>query len=126
MDIPELIETAQEARKNAYAPYSSLHVGAALLTCDNQVFTGCNIENASYGLTQCAERVALGNAVSAGSLEFKALAVVSDSEGFCRPCGACRQVIIQFGSGILVIMAAKDGSYEAKTIAELLPDSFQL
>lgn len=126
MDIAGLIKTAQQTSKNAYAPYSGLHVGAALLTSDDNVFPGCNIENASYGLTLCAERAAVANAVTAGHIRFKAIAVISDGEGYCRPCGVCRQVLREFGEDILVIMAAKDGSYEARSIAELLPDSFNL
>jgi len=125
MDVSHLIEEAQEAMQRAYAPYSGFRVGAALLTSDNQIFTGCNVENASYGLTVCAERIAVFNAISSGASEFKALAVVSDGEGYCRPCGACRQVIREFGKNILIIMASNDGRYEAKSISELLPDCFE-
>ena len=125
LDISRLLLMAEEARKNAYAPYSGLHVGAALLTADNQIFTGCNIENASFGLTVCAERVALFNAVSTGIREFVALAVISDGEGYCRPCGACRQVIREFGTDTLVVMATKDREYQVKRIVELLPEGFE-
>jgi len=125
MDVSHLIEEAQEAMQRAYAPYSGFRVGAALLTSDNQIFTGCNVENASYGLTVCAERIAVFNAISSGASEFKALVVVSDGEGYCRPCGACRQVIRECGKNILIIMASNDGRYEAKSISELLPDCFE-
>jgi cytidine deaminase len=125
MDISRLIKEAQQARQRAYAPYSGLNVGAALLSSDDKIFTGCNVENASFGLTECAERVAIFNAVSSGVTKFKAIAVASDGEGFCRPCGACRQVIREFGADILVIMVSRQGEYEVKSIAELLPGSFE-
>lgn len=125
IDIKRLIMEAQQARQRSYAPYSGFHVGAALLTAGNKIFTGCNVENASFSLAVCAERVAVFKAVSAGTAKFKALAVVSDGEGICRPCGACRQVISEFGSDILVIMASKEGNYEIKPISELLPGGFQ-
>ena len=126
LDISLLLQEAEGARQRAYAPYSGFQVGAALLTKGNQIFTGCNIENASFGLTECAERVALFKAVSSGATEFVALAVISDGEGFCRPCGACRQVIREFGADILVIMATRAMEYEVKTISELLPAGFEL
>ena len=126
MDIPRLLFEAEQAMQKAYAPYSGLHVGAALLTSDNKIFTGCNIENASFSLTQCAERIAVFNAVSAGSKDFLAIAVISDGEGYCRPCGACRQVIREFGSQISIIMAAQDKKYEIMSISELLPAGFNL
>lgn len=125
MDFSRLIVAAERAKEKAYAPYSGLHVGAAILTSDGQIFTGCNVENGSFSLTECAERVALFNAVSAGKREFKALAVISDGEGYCRPCGACRQVIIEFGRDVQVIMCTKEGQYQVKTISELLPLGFE-
>lgn len=125
MDVSRLIMEAQQARQRAYAPYSKFHVGAAVLTSDNEIFTGCNVENASYGLTVCAERIAVFNAVNAGARRFLALAVVSDGEGYCRPCGACRQVIREFGGDTKIIMASKDNTYEIKSISQLLPDSFE-
>lgn len=91
-------------------------MGAALLTGTNRVFTGCNIENASFGLTVCAERVAVYNAVSSGEKDFQALAVIGDGEDYCRPCGACRQVLAEFGGDILIIMANKEKQYEVKPI----------
>lgn len=125
MNVVRLIMEAQQARQRAYAPYSGFHVGAAVLTSDYEIFTGCNVENVSYGLTVCAERIALFNAVNAGARVFLALAVVSDGEGYCRPCGACRQVIREFGEDTKIIMASKDGTYEIKSISQLLPDSFE-
>ena len=126
MDISRLVEEAFFAKKAAYAPYSGFKVGAALLAASGRVFHGCNVENASYGLSVCAERVAVFNAVSAGERCFKAIAVVSDSEEYCRPCGACRQVISEFGSDILIVMADNKGNFEVKKISELLPYSFTL
>ena len=96
-----------------------------MLTSENEIFTGCNVENASFGLTVCAERVAVFNAVNAGATKFVALAVVFDGEGYCRPCGACRQVIREFGEDIKIVMASRDGAYQVKSISELLPDSFE-
>ena len=125
MDFSSLIAEAQQARQRAYAPYSRFRVGAAVLTSENEIFTGCNVENASFGLTVCAERVAVFNAVNAGATKFVALAVVFDGEGYCRPCGACRQVIREFGEDIKIVMASRDGAYQVKSISELLPDSFE-
>jgi len=101
MDFPveKMINTARAAKEAAYAPYSGLRVGAALLTFQGRLFKGCNIENVSYGLTVCAERVALYKALSEGERQFAAMAVISDLDGFCSPCGACRQVLSEFGSG---------------------------
>lgn len=126
MDISRLLEEAEGAKAKAYAPYSGFCVGAALLTKSNRIFTGCNVENASYGLTVCAERVALFNAISAGEREFLALAVIGDGDDFCRPCGACRQVIAEFGDDPAVIMANNQKEYEIKPISELLPQVFHL
>ncbi len=89
-----LISAAKKAKLTAYAPYSKFHVGAAVLTVDGQIFTGCNIENSSFSLTICAERVAIFKAISHGASKFKAIAVISDDHGFTPPCGACRQVLI--------------------------------
>lgn len=115
---------AVEARKNAYAPYSGFAVGAALLSKGRRVFTGCNVENASYGLTVCAERVALFKAVSEGVREFEAIAVAC-GETPCSPCGACRQVLYEFAPGLRVIMADGDGrTWEVAQITELLPRGF--
>ena len=97
MNWDSLVEVAWQAREAAYAPYSNFSVGAALLADDGRVFTGCNVENISYGLTNCAERVAVGAAVAAGAREFLAVAVVADTGVPISPCGACRQVLAEFG-----------------------------
>lgn len=119
-----LIDKAQQVRQFSYAPYSHYAVGACVLTEEGEVFTGCNVENVSYGLTMCAERVAIGTAVTAGFQNFKAIAIVGDE--LCRPCGACRQVLFEFGKDIIVIMADSKGNYEVAPIAELLPEAFVL
>lgn len=119
-----LIKIAREAREKAYVPYSKFKVGAALLTTDGLVFTGCNVENASYGLTCCAERTAIFKAVSEGHVNFDSLAVIADVPTMCSPCGACRQVIAEFGGNIKVHMANLKGEYMTKTAEELLPGFF--
>jgi len=119
MDWDALVEAAWEARKMAYAPYSNFAVGAALLGTDGRIFLGCNVENISYGLTNCAERVALGSAVAAGVRCFRAVAVVADTRVVISPCGACRQVLAEFGVP-RVILANRDGRLEF-TLDELLP-----
>lgn len=119
----DLIVLALEARKNAYAPYSHFPVGAALLAESGQVYAGCNVENASYGLSMCAERVALFKAVAAGERQFKAIAVVTET--MATPCGACRQVLAEFGEDELeIIVADPEGQMEIYTLGELLPTSF--
>lgn len=117
-----LIAQAMQARERAYAPYSNYKVGAALLGKSGQTYTGCNVENAVYPLTICAERTAVVKAVSEGEREFVALAVVTENGG--SPCGSCRQVVREFGADILVLIADTTGAYREMTIAELLPDSF--
>jgi cytidine deaminase len=96
MEIKPLIDQAIEARKHAYTPYSNFQVGAAVLTKNNHVFLGCNIENASYGLTNCAERTAIFKAISEGEKDIEAIVVVGDTDGPIAPCGACRQVMAEF------------------------------
>lgn len=115
----ELIATAWEAREKAYAPYSNFQVGAALLASNGQVFPGCNVENISYGLTNCAERVAIGAAVAAGVRDFEKVVVVADTVEPISPCGACRQVLAEFGVKT-IILANRAGSIEF-TLDELLP-----
>lgn len=128
MDFPveKLIKAAMAARERAYAPYSEFRVGAAILTRDGRYYTGCNIENASYSLTCCAERVALFKAVSGGERDFEAIAVTAGTEEYCTPCGACRQALAEFGGDIKVFMTNKEGDYLVQTVAELLPGAFKL
>ncbi|MDA8235985.1 MAG: cytidine deaminase [Clostridia bacterium] len=124
MNYQELIKKAEAAQANAYVPYSHFRVGAALLTKSGQVFTGCNVENASYGLTNCAERTAVFKAVSEGHTDFEAIAIIGDTPNYLSPCGACRQVLLEFGPEIKVIMANSKGEYTVQTVGELLPGSF--
>ncbi len=119
MDRDALIKAAWQAREMAYAPYSNFAVGAALLAADGRVFPGCNVENISYGLTNCAERVAIGTAVAAGVTKFSAVAVVADTGVPISPCGACRQVLAEFGVPV-VILANREGSLEF-SLESLLP-----
>jgi len=126
-DMENLISAADQARQKAYAPYSRFHVGAAVLCEDGTVFTGCNIENASYPVSNCAERTALFKAVSEGYREFKAIAVVSDAEGFTSPCGVCRQALSEFCEPELVIyMCGRNRKCRQTTLGELLPFAFSL
>ncbi len=122
----ELIALAHEAAKNAYAPYSNYHVGAALECADGEVFLGCNVENSSYGATICAERTALVSAIAAGRRDFTRIAIVADWEGEALPCGICRQVMFEFAPELRVIVASSDGSWKEYTKDELLPNSFGL
>ncbi|MBI3585124.1 MAG: cytidine deaminase [Nitrospinae bacterium] len=124
--MDKLIAEAKMAREKAYAPYSNFKVGAAVLTTDGKIFTGCNVENSSYGLTICAERAAIFNAVSSGYKKFTKIAVVTDSEPSASPCGACRQVMFEFGDDIEVIMANLKGDIKIMKINELLKDGFRL
>ena len=122
-DVQQLIECAIEARQQSYSTYSNFAVGAALLCEDGTIYKGCNIENASYGLTNCAERTAIFKAISEGHRKFKALAVVADTEGPCAPCGACRQVMNEFNIST-IIMANLMGNMKIVSIEDLLPFSF--
>ncbi|NMA00937.1 MAG: cytidine deaminase [Clostridia bacterium] len=124
MDYPQLVKIAEKAKEKAYVPYSNFRVGAALLTVEGQVFTGCNIENASFGMTNCAERTAIFKAVSEGYNNFQAIAISTDTQEITSPCGACRQVLIEFGENIDVIMANVKGQYEVYKISNLLPLAF--
>ena len=123
MDAKELMKIARKARKNAYAPYSHFAVGAALLAESGRVYTGCNIENASYGLTCCAERNAIFAAVGAGERRFKMLAGAADSPEPVAPCGACRQVIAEFGIPLVVMGNLKEET-KTMTAEEMLPYGF--
>lgn len=122
MDDRELVRLAQQARGNAYAPYSHYNVGAALLTASGQVFTGCNVENAAYPMTICAERGAIVKAVSEGQREFVAIAIATRNGG--SPCGACRQVMREFAPHLRVLLADDAGHVRQYTLDQLLPDSF--
>lgn len=124
MDPAKLLEAARLARENAYAPFSNFKVGAALEATSGRVFTGCNVENASYGLTICAERVAIFKAISEGERSFRSIAVVADTETLTPPCGACRQIIWEFCGDIEVWLANLKGKKESHRAAELLPKPF--
>ena len=123
----QLISAARAAADNAYAPYSQFHVGAAILTARGEVFSGCNVENASYGMTNCAERTAIFAAVaqSGPALEIQAVAVLNTRDLPCAPCGACRQVIYEFGPDATIYFPTAQGWKEAH-ITELLPEGFRL
>ena len=121
----ELLNAALSARERAYAPYSKFLVGAAVLAKSGKIYTGCNIENASYGLTVCAERNALFSAVGAGEREFNALCVVGDTEAPISPCGACRQVMAEFKVPCIILANLK-GDVTEYTLEELLPYGFSL
>ena len=120
----ELVAAAAAAREKAFAPYSKFRVGAALRTTSGRIFNGCNIESASYGLTVCAERVAIWKAVSEGELNLAELAVVVDTPDLTPPCGACRQVIWEFCGDIPVTLADLSGKSETFQMSELLPRAF--
>ena len=128
--IKELIRYALDMRKMSYTPYSHFNVGAALLAKNGKIYTGCNIENASYTPTNCAERTAFFKAVSEGVKEFDAIAIVggpddADPEGYCPPCGVCRQVMAEFCTdSFLVICAKSEDEYRVNTLTEVLPDRF--
>ncbi|MFQ5962850.1 MAG: cytidine deaminase [Candidatus Scalinduaceae bacterium] len=122
--IHRLLSEARKVIKFSYSPYSNFRVGAAVLDENGKIYTGCNIENASYGLAICAERVAVFNAVSQGVERIKAIAIYCDKQDFCSPCGACRQVIYEFSKDAIVILGTKGTEYTIKTIAELLPLGF--
>lgn len=125
MDIDKLIKEAAIAREKAYAPYSKFKVGAALLTAEGKVYHGCNIENASYSMTNCAERTAIFKALSDGETNFSLLAVVADTEKPVSPCGACRQVILEHCSkDMKVVLANLKGDFLTVTVKDLLPNAF--
>lgn len=122
--LRELARMARQARRRAHAPYSKFKVGAALRTTAGEVVTGCNIENATYGLTLCAERVAVFKAVSEGLKRFDAIAVVADGKRLATPCGPCRQILWEFCGDILVHMEDSKGRRETRRLSELLPFPF--
>ena len=123
-ELQQLHEKAVAVRANAYAPYSGFAVGAALLTDDGRVFTGVNVENASFPVTICAERGALMTAVAAGATRFRAVCVVTDAEHPAAPCGLCRQMLAEFGLDMKVLISGKDGPDALVTLRELLPRAF--
>jgi cytidine deaminase len=129
MDHHKLIKSAKQAMQSAYVPYSGFKVGAALLAASGKVYTGCNIENAAYSPSNCAERTAFFKAVSEGEKEFAAIAIVGgldgNIKGYCPPCGVCRQVMKEFcKDDFIVILGKDDGEYKSYTLPELLPVSF--
>jgi cytidine deaminase len=122
-----LLQAARKARKKAYAPYSNFHVGAAILGGNGRIYSGCNVENASFGLTSCAERNAVFAMVADGERRVREVLVIGESDGFLPPCGACRQVLAEFAAPTAkVYMANRRGGLHATTIAELLPFIFRL
>ncbi len=127
MNEKKLVEIAAEVKSRAYCPYSKFHVGAALLTKSGKVFTGINIENASYGATNCAERTAIFKAVSEGDYEFEAIAIASDDDDYIYPCGVCRQVMSEFcSSDFKVICSDKKLNYKVFTMKEIMPLAFDM
>ncbi len=124
MDINELINKAKNAREHSYSPYSGFKVGAALKTKNEMVFTGCNIENSSYGLSICAEQEAIFKAISAGERDLDTIAVVTDSDKLTTPCGACRQVMWEFSKDMTVVVANLKGEKKEFKIKELLAHPF--
>ncbi|MBQ6059056.1 MAG: cytidine deaminase [Clostridia bacterium] len=120
----QLLALAKDAMKQAYAPYSHFPVGAALLCSDGMVYTGCNVECASYGNCICAERTALCKAVSEGERSFFTLAVIANTDDFCTPCGICRQMLHEFSPDLRVLCANKEGEYAEYSLKELLPHAF--
>lgn len=126
MNNRELINLAKKAMENAYAPYSNFKVGAAIVGKNGEIYTGCNIENSSYGATICAERTAMFKGISEGEREFERIAIVSTSQDLTFPCGICRQVMAEFmGSGV-VVLEDKNGEIKEFTVQELMPNSFVL
>ncbi len=122
MTHDDLIASAAAARERAYAPYSQFKVGAALLGKSGQLYTGCNVENAAYGPSMCAERTAIFKAVSEGEREFETIAVVT--ENGVSPCGTCRQVMIEFAPSMIIVIADTQGNIRLTTVRDLLPDGF--
>lgn len=120
----ELVSAAKQARQNSYAPYSDFRVGAAIETDDGEIYTGCNVESASYGLTVCAERVAIWKAISEGKHKITNIAVVADTKELTPPCGVCRQIIWEFGGNVPVTLANLNGGRETVEMKDLLPRAF--
>ena len=123
-EFDSLISAAKSARANAHAPFSKFKVGAALRTSSGKIFGGCNVENATYGLTVCAERVAIFKAISEGERKFDAIAVVTDTDALTPPCGACRQLIWEFCGDVPVVMSNLQGKVEELRMSQLFPKPF--
>ncbi|OFC71765.1 cytidine deaminase [Alteromonas confluentis] len=124
--ITQLTESAQTARKNAHAPYSGFHVGAAVLTTEESIFAGCNVENAAYPLGQCAEATAIGAMVASGATKIEAIVISSPNDDLCFPCGGCRQKIAEFADDDTPVILVTDcGKQETYTVGELLPHAFR-
>jgi cytidine deaminase len=124
--VQRMKRAAEEASRNSYSPYSGFSVGAALLTVGGEIFSACNVENASYGLSVCAERNAVFQAVSKGKTKILAIAIVTDSKRLATPCGACRQVLSEFGREIEIFVFSATGEMLQTTIDKLLPNPFYL
>ena len=124
MDWNKLVESAKKVREKAYAPYSKFKVGAAVLAASGKIYIGCNVENASFGLTICAERNAVANAIAQGEKKIKAVAIVADTAELTPPCGACRQVIYEFGEEAEILLANLKGKRKIFKITELLREPF--
>ena len=128
MEITKLIQKAFDSKERAYAPYSNFKVGAALITQDNKVYTGCNIENAAFSPTNCAERTAFFKAVSEGVYDFKGIVIVGGDKEYCYPCGVCRQVMQEFcdENEFEIIVAKDEMDYETYKLKDLLPKGFKI
>lgn len=127
MNFEKLLKAAQQIKEKAYAPYSHFHVGAALLTPSGKMYSGCNVENTSYGLTICAERNAIFQMVNDGQQEISEILVIGDTDQFLPPCGACRQVIAEFASkDTIIYMCNRHGQFNQSTVSEIIPFSFSL
>ncbi len=126
MDNEKLLELAVNAKSYSYAPYSKFNVGAALLCKNGDVYTGCNVENASYSVCICAERTAIVKAISEGNSSYVKIAIVSNDNSFCTPCGVCRQTLHEFAPNIEIICANTMGEYKLFNLSELLPYGFSL
>ena len=124
MEPQELLKTAKKAAQHSHSPYSQFPVGAALLTASGKIYTGCNVESSSYGLTTCAERIAIYKAISEGEREFKAIAITSEKKEYCPPCGACRQVLWDLAKDIDVILGLENERIEIVKLSQLLPKAF--
>lgn len=122
--MDKLVSAALLAKAQALAPYSNFHVGAAIETATGKIYTGCNIESSSYGLTCCAERVAIFKALSEGERDFTRLAVAADTEEFCTPCGACRQVLWDYGRNLEIICINQTAAMQQMDLKSLLPEAF--